>query len=224
MGERRIIQMENICYSYETGGKNILALDDITLSIHAGEFVAIAGPSGSGKSTLMQIMGCMLTPTRGAYYLLGERVSSLNNNQLAGIRNKSVGFVFQNFNLLPRASAQYNVSMPLIYSGIRKLKRKKLVDEALARVGLESRATHYPSELSGGEQQRVAIARAIIGKPSILLADEPTGNLDRQTGKSIMALFQELVCEGMTIIFVTHDQEMLSMSSRSLHIVDAALV
>jgi putative ABC transport system ATP-binding protein len=224
MKTKPVMQMNNICYTYGTGEKKVLALNNISLIIHPGEFIAITGPSGSGKSTLMQIMGCMLTPTMGGYYLLEDKVSSLNKNRLAEIRNKRIGFVFQNFNLLGRASALYNVSLPLIFAGMGKTERKQLAHEALVKVGLAKRASHYPSELSGGEQQRVAIARAIVTRPAILLADEPTGNLDQATGRAIMGIFQEMAAGGMTVIYVTHDQNLQQVASRSLHIVDATLV
>jgi len=224
INNNQIMQMNNICYTYGEGEKEVLALKDINLSIDAGEFIAVTGPSGSGKSTLMQIMGCMLTPTEGTYYLIDNKVSSLNKNRLAEIRNKRIGFIFQSFNLIGRSSALYNVSMPLIFSGVKKAQRNQLAREALAKVGLEERAAHYPSELSGGEQQRVAIARAIVTRPAILLADEPTGNLDQKTGQSIMGLFEEMIADGMTVIFVTHDQNLQQKASRSLLLVDAALV
>ncbi len=224
MNKKPIMHMDKICYSYGVGEKNVHALRDISLSINIGEFIAIAGPSGSGKSTLMQIMGCMLTPTGGAYYLMEDKVSSLNKNRLAEIRNNRIGFVFQSFNLLGRASALYNVSLPLIFAGVRNAERKQLAWEALAKVGLSKRVNHFPSELSGGEQQRVAIARAIVTKPAILLADEPTGNLDQTTGRAIMEIFQGMAAEGMTVIYVTHDQNLQQMASRALIIVDATLV
>lgn len=217
------MRMNNICYTYGAGDKSVHALKNINLSVFSGEFIAITGPSGSGKSTLMQIMGCMLSPASGTFYLLRDKVSSMDKNRLAEIRNRRIGFVFQSFNLLPRSSALYNVSMPLVFAGIKKSERRKLASEALARVGLGQRAAHYPSELSGGEQQRVAIARAIVTKPTILLADEPTGNLDQKTGQAIMATFQQMAADGMTVIFVTHDQTLRQMAERSFHIVDAML-
>jgi len=221
---RQIMQMNDICYIYGSGEKQVLALKDINLSINSGEFIAITGPSGSGKSTLMQVMGCMLTPTSGTYHLMNDKVSSLGKDRLAEIRNKSLGFIFQSFNLMSRTSAEYNVSIPLIFAGVPKRKRLDRARDALARVGLAKRASHYPSELSGGEQQRVAIARAIVTKPSILLADEPTGNLDQKTGRVIMDLFEEMVEEGMTVIYVTHDPNLEKMATRSIQLVDARLV
>ena len=218
------MQMNDICYIYGSGEKQVLALKDINLSINSGEFIAITGPSGSGKSTLMQVMGCMLTPTSGTYHLMNDKVSSLGKDRLAEIRNKSLGFIFQSFNLMSRTSAEYNVSIPLIFAGVPKRKRLDRARDALARVGLAKRASHYPSELSGGEQQRVAIARAIVTKPSILLADEPTGNLDQKTGRVIMDLFEEMVEEGMTVIYVTHDPNLEKMATRSIQLVDARLV
>ncbi len=218
-----LIELKNICYTYG-GSKQVFALQDISFSIDAGEFVAISGPSGSGKSTLMHILGCMLTPTSGGYRLLGEEVAGKTSNQMATIRNSEIGFVFQNYNLLPRASAVNNVGLPLVYAGLKGQLRKEKAQEVLSKVGLEKRFGHSPNELSGGEKQRVAIARAIVTKPRILLADEPTGNLDSGTGKSIIAMLKELVAEGMTIIFVTHDQEMVEVASRSLRIIDSRLV
>ncbi len=202
----------------------MFALQDISFSIDAGEFVAISGPSGSGKSTLMHILGCMLTPTSGGYRLLGEEVAGKTSNQMATIRNSEIGFVFQNYNLLPRASAVNNVGLPLVYAGLKGKQRKEKAQEVLSKVGLEKRFGHSPNELSGGEKQRVAIARAIVTKPRILLADEPTGNLDSGTGRSIIAMLKELVAEGMTIIFVTHDQDMVEVASRSLRIIDSRLM
>lgn len=221
---RAIMRMTDICYTYGSGEKEVLALKNINLEIHPGEFIAITGPSGSGKSTLMQVMGCMLTPTSGTYYLMNDKVSSLEKDRLAEIRNRSLGFIFQSFNLMSRTSAEYNVSIPLIFAGVGKKKRLKLARQALAKVGLEKRASHFPSELSGGEQQRVAIARAIVTQPAILLADEPTGNLDQKTGRVIMELFKEMVDDGMTVIYVTHDLNLEKMASRSIQLVDARLV
>ncbi len=221
---KQIMRMNDICHIYGSGKKQVLALKDINLTINSGEFIAITGPSGSGKSTLMQVMGCMLTPTSGTYYLMEDKVSSLGKDRLAEIRNKSIGFVFQSFNLMTRTSAEYNVSIPLIFAGVRKKKRIEQARYALSRVGLEKRAAHHPSELSGGEQQRVAIARAIVTKPAILLADEPTGNLDQETGKVIMNLFAEMVHEGMTVIYVTHDQNLQRMATKSIQLIDASIV
>ncbi len=217
------IEMQKICYTYE-GSKQVFALQDISLTINQGEFVAISGPSGSGKSTLMHILGCMLTPSSGGYRLLGREVAGMTSSQMARIRNSTIGFVFQSFNLLPRASALNNVALPLIYAGLSGRKRKIKAEEVLSKVGLERRLSHHPNELSGGEQQRVAIARAIVTKPKILLADEPTGNLDVATGKSIIAMLEELTSEGMTIIFVSHDLDLVAEATRSIRIVDSRLV
>ncbi|MBU0486067.1 MAG: ABC transporter ATP-binding protein [Proteobacteria bacterium] len=214
--------MDKICYTYG-GARQVFALQDISLTIGAGEFIAISGPSGSGKSTLMHIMGCMLTPTSGGYRLLGEEVAGRTSSQMAKIRNSAIGFVFQNFNLLPRASALNNVALPLIYAGIGGKERREKAQEVLKKVGLGKRISHHPNELSGGEKQRVAIARAIVTRPRILLADEPTGNLDRATGKSIIAMLKDLAAEGMTIIFVSHDLEMVAEATRSIQIIDSRL-
>ncbi len=223
MNKSAVIELDNICYTYG-GGKQVFALQNISLSIGSGEFVAISGPSGSGKSTLMHILGCMLTPTSGGYCLLAEEVAGRTASQMAQIRNSTIGFVFQNFNLLPRASALKNVELPLIYAGIAGKKRKARALDVLTRVGLAGRVSHHPNELSGGEKQRVAIARAIVTKPKILLADEPTGNLDRATGKAIIAMLKELAADGMTIIYVSHDIEMVAEATRSIQIVDSRLV
>lgn len=221
---KTIMQMKNICYRYGREGKEVLALNNVNLSVDAGEFVAVTGPSGSGKSTLIQIMGCMLTPTFGQYVLMNEDVASLGKNKLADIRNQHVGFVFQNFNLMARTSALYNVALPLIFKGIRKKKREEMALMALKRVGLEARAQHHSSELSGGEQQRVAIARAIVTRPTILLADEPTGNLDQKTGYAIMEIFQEMADDGITTIYVTHDKDLEKMATSSITLIDARIV
>ncbi len=223
MNSQEIIIMDKVCYTYADGKQKVRALKDISLTINKSEFVAITGPSGSGKTTLLQIMGCLLTPTSGSYYLLGKENSGLNRNEMAATRNSTFGFVFQNFNLLPRAVATQNVALPLIYSGITREKRTARAKEMLERVGLSSRISHRPNELSGGEQQRVAIARALATRPSILLADEPTGNLDRTTSISIMKLFKELVDEGVTVVFVSHDQEMVTWAFRLIDLVDGCL-
>jgi putative ABC transport system ATP-binding protein len=188
--------------------------------IRKNEFVAIMGPSGSGKSTLMNMIGCLDTPTEGEYWLNGHRVSELNDNQLARIRNREIGFVFQTFNLLPRASALHNVELPLVYAGMGGKERRQLAEEALQRVGLGDRMGHKPNELSGGQRQRVAIARALVNKPSILLADEPTGNLDSTTGQEIMALFENLHAQGQTIVLVTHEHDIAEHAHRQVHILD----
>ena len=202
-----LIRLQNISRRYQMGGETIHALRDVSLEIRRGEYVAIMGPSGSGKSTLMNVLGCLDTPTSGRYDLNGTDVSEMNDNQLAEVRNREIGFVFQTFNLLPRSSALHNVELPLIYSGMPRDERKRTALEALAQVGLADRVHHKPNELSGGQRQRVAVARALVNNPAILLADEPTGNLDSKTGTEIMALFEELSSKGNTIIVVTHEED-----------------
>ena len=200
----KIIETSNISRTYKMGTNTVRALQDISITIHKGEYVAFMGPSGSGKSTLMNIIGCLDTPTTGTYILNGHQVSDMTENELAEIRNKEIGFVFQTFNLLPRASALENVALPLVYAGYGRYDREEKAMEALENVELADRYHHKPNELSGGQRQRVAIARALVNNPSIILADEPTGNLDSKTSYSIMALFQELHDKGNTIIMVTH--------------------
>lgn len=199
------------------------ALIDINLSILQNEYVAIMGPSGSGKSTLMNIIGCLDTPTDGQYYFNLNDVSNLDDDSLSSMRNKEIGFIFQNFNLLPKLNALQNVEMPLIYSGVKTQERRRLAEEALGRVGLGDRMHHKPNELSGGQRQRVAIARALVTKPGILLADEPTGALDSKTGEEIMALFKELHRDGNTIILITHEQEIADHANRTIHIRDGKI-
>jgi len=206
------------------GPTTVKALDGVNFTIEGGEFVAIVGPSGSGKSTLMNILGCLDSPTGGSYRLAGDETARLKPNQLAEIRNRRIGFVFQSFNLLPRESALENVSLPLIYQGMPLKKRKETAMAMLAKVGLEGRENHIPSELSGGQRQRVAIARALSGKPSILLADEPTGALDSKTGVEIMALFHSLHDEGSTIIMVTHDHKVARQAKRVIQIEDGKIL
>jgi putative ABC transport system ATP-binding protein len=218
-----LIQLQNISRRYEMGSEIIHALREVTLEIERGEYVAIMGPSGSGKSTLMNLVGCLDTPTSGRYELNGIDVSEMDDNQLAEIRNREIGFVFQTFNLLPRSNALHNVELPLIYSGISSEERRKVTLEALAHVGLSDRIHHKPNELSGGQRQRVAIARALVNNPSILLADEPTGNLDSRTGVEIMALFEELSRKGNTIIVVTHEEEVARHARRILRIRDGLI-
>ncbi|WP_336785104.1 ABC transporter ATP-binding protein [Paenibacillus sp. MMO-177] len=218
-----IVQMEQITKHYRMGGQRYTALQHISLEVQEGEFVAIQGPSGSGKSTLMNIMGCLDTADSGTYMLEGRRVSAMNDNQLADVRNRRIGFIFQSYNLIPTLSAYDNVELPLIYRGVPGHERKKAVLDTLESVGLSGHLHHRPAELSGGQQQRVAIARALATNPSILLADEPTGALDSHTGKEIMALLAKLHAEGHTIILITHDQAVASYADRILYIRDGAI-
>jgi putative ABC transport system ATP-binding protein len=216
--------MDKIWLAYGDGKQKVQALSDISLTITKGEFVAVTGPSGSGKTTLLHIMGCLMKPTSGSYLLLGEETSLLSKKTLAGIRSTTFGFVFQNFNLLPRASALQNVILPLIYAGFRRRERIARAQGLLRRVGLGDRMSHHPNELSGGEQQRVAIARALVNRPSILLADEPTGNIDSTTSNTIMNLLEELVEEHLTVVFVSHDRDIVKRASRKITLVDSCLV
>ncbi len=215
-----IINLEGISKIYQVGSEEVRALDGISLQIDKNEYVAIMGPSGSGKSTLMNILGCLDTPTEGLYEFKGYNVSDMNDNQLAEIRNREIGFVFQTFNLLPRSNAFHNVELPLIYSGIPSFKRKGMAQEALNSVGLEDRVNHKPSELSGGQRQRVAIARALVTKPAIILADEPTGNLDSKTGEDIMVLVENIYQQGNTIILVTHEEYIAHHAKRIIRLKD----
>jgi putative ABC transport system ATP-binding protein len=202
------------------GSEEIHALRGVSIQIERGEYVAIMGPSGSGKSTLMNLIGCLDTPSKGSYLLNGKQVSEMNDDELARIRNEEIGFVFQTFNLLPRATALHNVELPLIYAGMPSKDRQQRALEALAKVELTDRKTHRPNELSGGQRQRVAIARALVNNPSILLADEPTGNLDSKTGEEIMALFERLHGGGNTIVLVTHEADIAAHAHRTIHIRD----
>lgn len=219
----RIIHTEKISRIYKMGSEIIHALRSIDIDINKGEYVAFMGPSGSGKSTLMNIIGCLDTPSSGNYILNNKDVSDLTENELAEIRNKEIGFVFQTFNLLPRASALDNVALPLIYAGYRKARREEKAMAALTSVGLEDRATHNPNELSGGQRQRVAIARALVNDPSIILADEPTGNLDSKTSKDIMELFQQLHDQNNTIIMVTHENDIAHYAHRIVRLNDGLI-
>ena len=218
-----VIRVEDIWKTYQMGDQTVNALQGINLRIHHGEYVAIMGPSGSGKSTLMNLIGCLDTPSRGQYWLNGHLVSELNDDQLARIRNKEIGFVFQTFNLLARATSLHNVELPLIYNGTPAAERLERAKAALEAVNLGTRMDHRPNELSGGQRQRVAIARALINKPSIILADEPTGNLDSKTGDEIMALFDELHGNGNTIVLVTHEPDIAEYAERVVHIRDGRI-
>jgi putative ABC transport system ATP-binding protein len=215
-----IIRIVALHRAYQMGGEPIRALDGVSLEILRNEYVAIMGPSGSGKSTMMNLLGCLDTPTGGEYWLNGLEVSRLSDDELARVRNREIGFVFQTFNLLPRATALHNVELPLVYAGVRARERRDRAVEALERVGLGNRMDHRPNELSGGQRQRVAIARALVNRPSILLADEPTGNLDSATSEEIMGLFEALHREGQTILLVTHETDIAAHARRQVHLLD----
>ncbi len=218
-----LIRFQNISRRYQMGTETVHALRDVSLEIQRGEYVAIMGPSGSGKSTMINLIGCLDTATSGRYELNGTNVSDMDDNQLAEIRNREIGFVFQTFNLLARSNALHNVELPLIYAGMPAEERRQIALDALTQVGLADRVRHKPNELSGGQRQRVAVARALVNKPSILLADEPTGNLDSKTGVEIMALFEELSRKGNTIILVTHEEDIARQSRRIIRLRDGLI-
>ena len=223
MSGNRLLEMQDINKFYPMGEEQSHVLKDVCLSIDEGEYLSVLGPSGSGKSTLMNIIGCLDTATSGRYVLHGREIEDLSEAELAAIRSREIGFVFQNSQLLPRLTAQKNVEMPLIYAGVSPGERRKRARAMLERVGLSDRMGHYPNQLSGGQQQRVAIARALVGNPSLLLADEPTGALDQKTSKQVMALFRELNEEGRTIIMITHDINIAANARRTVHIIDGVL-
>ena len=218
-----LISLSNVYKIYNVGGEEVRALDGIDLEINENEYLAIMGPSGSGKSTLMNMIGCLDTPSSGVYQFEGEMVQEMNDDQLASIRNRKIGFIFQTFNLLPKATAQHNVEIPLIYGNVRKTKRVNLSKEALDSVGLSDRMQHKPNELSGGQRQRVAIARALVNSPSIILADEPTGNLDSKSGQEIMGILDQLHQKGNTIILVTHEDEIAQHAHRIIRLFDGKI-
>ena len=219
-----LIQTRDLAKEYRMGDNVVRALDGVTLDIGAGEFVAVMGPSGSGKSTFMNLVGCLDAPTSGSYLLAGENVSVLSDDALSGIRNRRIGFVFQQFNLLPRTTAQDNVELPLLYSGASKAQRRERATKRLLQVGLGDRLDHQPSQLSGGQQQRVAIARALVNDPVLILADEPTGALDSKTSAEVMALLQALNGDGITIVLVTHEQDVANFSRRIINFRDGHII
>ena len=218
-----LIDLNSIYKIYNVGGEEVRALDGVDLIINDNEYLAIMGPSGSGKSTMMNMIGCLDTPTSGVYEFEGEKVHIMDDGQLASIRNRKIGFVFQTFNLLPKATALHNVEIPLVYANIRKEKRIEMASKALKSVGLEDRMHHKPNELSGGQRQRVAIARALVNNPSIILADEPTGNLDSKSGHEILAIFDDLYAQGNTIILVTHEDTIAKHAKRTIRLFDGKI-
>src|SRR3989440_5963246 len=221
---KALIQLDEITKIYDSGENAVQVLRGVDVAIEKGEFVAIVGPSGSGKSTLMHILGCLDTPSSGKYWLDGEDVAEMSNRSLARVRNQKIGFVFQTFNLLPRATILKNVELPLLYAGLRGGERRERAMETLKRVGLDNRSKHRPNALSGGQRQRVAIARALVNNPSLILADEPTGNLDQKTGWEIIGIFETLISQDETIIIVTHDPSIAARTSRRIKLVDGEIV
>lgn len=219
-----LIEVKNVYKIYNPGENEVRALDGISVTIDHGEFVAIVGHSGSGKSTFMNMLGCLDTPTSGDYYLDGVNVAGMTDDELSDIRNKQIGFIFQGFNLIPSLTAQENVELPLVYRGMPAEQRRQLAEEALTRVGMEHRMNHRPSELSGGQQQSVAIARAIAARPPIIMADEPTGNLDTRSGEEVMKILHELNEEGRTIVLITHDNDIARQATRAIRIIDGKVV
>ena len=224
MTEKPLIEVKNVYKIYNPGENEVHALDGISVSINRGEFVAIVGHSGSGKSTFMNMLGCLDTPTSGEYFLDGVNVANMSDDELSDIRNLQIGFIFQGFNLIPSLSALENVELPLVYRGMHKEERRKLSVDALERVGMGKRISHKPSELSGGQQQRVAIARAIAARPPIIMADEPTGNLDTKSGADVMKILHELSDEGRTIVLITHDNDIARQARRAIRIIDGKIV
>jgi putative ABC transport system ATP-binding protein len=218
-----IIELQRVSRTYQMGRVAVRALDDVSLAVEPGEFVAIVGPSGSGKSTLMNIIGCLDRPTSGSYRLAGTLAASLNDDGLAALRSRAIGFVFQTYNLLPRTTALENVAAPLLYQGVPRRERRARAIAALERLGLGDRLHHEPSELSGGQQQRVAVARALVSEPDLILADEPTGNLDTRTGAEVLALLRELNATGRTIVLITHDAEVAATATRQLYLRDGRI-
>ncbi len=219
-----IISLDRVSRTYQMGHVDVPALADVSLEVHAGEFLAVVGPSGSGKTTIMNILGCLDRPTAGQYRLAGTPVADLDDDGLAGLRSRTIGFVFQSYNLLPRTTALDNVATPLLYQGVSRSKREARARLALERLGLGDRLRHEPSELSGGQQQRVAVARAIVTEPALILADEPTGNLDSQSGAEVMALLHELNDAGRTIVLITHDVDVAAAAGRQIHLRDGRVV
>ncbi|MFL1672975.1 ABC transporter ATP-binding protein [Paenibacillus dendritiformis] len=223
MSRQAVIHIENMSKAYRMGGEEMLSLNEVSLTVYAGEMMAIIGPSGSGKSTLMNMMGCLDTPTSGTYWLDGQEVSKLSGNQLADIRNRKIGFIFQSFYLLPALTAMENVELPLIYRGMPAKKRHELAVQALTQVGLESKLNFLPRQLSGGQQQRVAIARALVGEPPVILADEPTGALDTKTGLEVLAMMKDLNRKGHTIVLITHDPDVAEEAGSVVRIQDGRI-